>query len=161
VTRRRGAVPLALIAALGGCSLITGPDVSDRLETAQAKWARFGQHDYVYEVVRNCECLPPAGRLVEMTVFGDQVTAARYVDTGAPVETALLPQLPTVLGLFAMVQSAIDQHAALLDVEYDADDGHPRRISVDLDRMLVDDEYSVVSGPIAGILTSPPLARGR
>jgi hypothetical protein len=161
VTCRGGAVPLALMAALGGCSLITGPDESDRLDTARAKWARFGQQDYVYEVVRSCFCPPPAGQSVEATIFGGQVTSARYVDTGAPVEAALLPNIPTVVDLFAMVRSAINGHATKLEVEYDADDGHPRRIAVDLDKMAVDGGYSVMSGRVAGILTSPTPASGR
>ena len=161
MTNCRAAVPLALLAALSGCLPFTGPDESDRLDTARARWAGFGQHDYIYEVSRSCECLPPAGRTVEVTIFGDQVTSARYVDTGAAVEAALLPNLPTVPDLFAMVRAAIDGHAAMLAVEYDADDGHPRRISVDLDKAYVDDEYTVVSGRVAGILTAPVPAQGR
>lgn len=71
------------------------------------------------------------------------------------MEASRLPAIPTVADLFAMVRSAIDGHVDTLEVEYDADDGHPRRIAVDLDEMAMDDGYVVVSGRIAGILTAP------
>ena len=156
----RARLPLAAaVLALAGCGLITGPGEDDRLEAARARWAAQGQHDYSYEIRSDCFC-GLAGRWIEVTVVGDQVAAGRYLDTNTPVEHNFLAALPSVPDLFSRIDDAVRVKAVLLQVEYDARDGHPTRINVDVSYSIADEEYQLQSRNLMGLLTasgtSPP-----
>lgn len=147
------------VLALAGCGLVTGPGENDRLEAARQRWAAEGQHDYTYEIRSDCFC-GLAGRWIEVTVVGDQVAAGRYLDSNTPVEPHYLGALPSVPDLFARVDDAVRAKAVLLQVEYDARDGHPTRINVDVSFGIADEEYQLQSRNLLGLLTasgtSPP-----
>lgn len=155
--RLRLALVLAL--TLPACGLITGPGEEDRLAGARARWAAQGQQNYTYEVRSDCFC-GLAGRWIEVTVLTDQVVAGRYLDTNTPVETNLLPALPTVLALFERIKDAVKADPVLLQVEYHPQDGHPTRINVDISYSIADEEYLLQSRNLMGLLTasgdSPP-----
>jgi hypothetical protein len=157
MTATRAGSGLLLAALLSGCGLMTAPGEGDRLSDARQRWTTQGQRDYVYEIRSDCYC-GLAGRWIEVTIFGGQVASGKYVDTGAQIEAAYLPALPTVDDLFSRVQSAIDGHAVMLEVSYDAQDGHPTRINVDMRHNLADEEYLLQSRNLMGMLTSAPNA---
>lgn len=144
---------IAAALLLSGCGLITGPGENDRLEAARRRWASDGQHDYIYEVRSDCFC-GLAGRWIEVTVLGNQVASGRYLDTDTPVEPNYLGALPTVPDLFARIDDAVKAHAVLLQVEYDARDGHPSRINVDVSYGIADEEYLLQSRNLMGMLTA-------
>lgn len=151
LSRRR--VLLASALALSGCGLITGPGENDRLEAARRRWAAEGQRDYTYEVRSDCFC-GLAGRWIEVTVLGDRVAAGRYLDTDTPVEQNFVGALPTVPDLFARIDAAVSARPVLLEVEYDARDGHPIRINVDVSYRIADEEYLLQSRNLRGLLTA-------
>lgn len=149
---RHRVLPFALL-ALAGCGPITGPGEDDRLQAARRRWASEGQHDYSYEIRSDCFCRQ-AGRWIEVTVMGDRVASGTYLDDRTPVEPDFLGALPTVPDLFARINDAVAAHAVLLQVEYDARDGHPTRINVDLSHRIADEEYMLQSRNLMGLLTA-------
>jgi len=153
VIQSRLRLVLASVLVLSGCGLITAPGEGDRLEAARRRWASEGQHDYSYEVRSDCFC-GLAGRWIEVTVLGDQVAAGRYLDTDSPVEHSFLGALPTVPDLFDRIDDAVSAHSVLLQVEYDARDGHPTRINVDVSFNIADEEYLLQSRNLMGLLTA-------
>lgn len=152
MTFARFALALTLATALAGCGL-TGPGEDDRLKEARLLWATRGQQDYIYEVRSDCFC-GLAGRWIEVTVLGNQVVSAQYADTRLPVESRMLPALPTVTDLFGRIADAVRASPVLLQVEYDPDDGHPTRINVDISYNIIDEEYLLQSRHLMGLLTA-------
>jgi hypothetical protein len=77
---------------------------------------------------------------VVVTVRNGQVESRRYEDTGADVPAEFAPAYPTVDGLFAVIEEAIAEQAAAVDVLYDAARGFPVSIQIDGSPMIADDE---------------------
>lgn len=156
----RRAQLLAVAVALGGCGLVTSPSEGNRLTAARQLWSSAGLRDYRYEVRSSCECLQ-GGRWIAVTVLAGAVRSGTYLDTQTGVETAFLQALPTIPALFDRIQHAIDESAVLLEVEYDAGDGHPILINVDIRRDVADEEFSVRSRNLTALLTTlaPPRSR--
>jgi hypothetical protein len=71
-----------------------------------------------------------------------------------PVEHNFLGALPTVPDLFDRIDDAVTAHSVLLQVEYDARDGHPTRINVDVSFNIADEEYLLQSRNLMGLLTA-------
>ena len=142
MSRRSAAALLALLSALGGCELFSGPDAEDRLTTARRRWLTQGPYSYNYEVRRDCFC-PNAGRWARVEVEEGRVAAAVWLDSGSAVEPQWLAALPTVPTLFDDIERAIAQHAVLLETRYDPTDGHPIRINVDVSHNILDEEFAV------------------
>ncbi len=147
----RSAVCLSFSSLLAACSLVTGPNDTDRLSDARARWDRVGPHNYDYDVRWDCFCGGLVGRWVEVSVRGDVVIQARYADTGLDVEPQFYPDIPTIPGLFDQVATIIEEDPDRLEVRYDADDGHPIMLTVDRITNAVDDEYSFQSRNLLAI----------
>ena len=144
VTLPRLGLALVWFLALSACRPITGPGEEERLQAARRQWATAGLHDYSYEVRSDCFCRQ-AGRWIEVTVLGDRVIGGHYLDTDTPVEQEFVGALPSVNDLFTRVADAVGAHVVLLQVEYDARDGHPTRINVDVSHRIADEEYMLQS----------------
>jgi hypothetical protein len=83
-----------------------------------------------------------------LVVRDGEVAGATYVETGEPVDQPVLLWLPTVEGLFERIREAIDQEAEVLVVEYDEEFGYPTLASVDISRMIADEEYSFTASQL-------------
>ena len=136
-----------------GCREPLGPEQDDLAE-AMARWEVAGPQDYVYEFQRLCFCGGDTIRRVRIVVRSGSVTAATYVDDGAPV-SADLDDLPTIETLFEEIQDAIDREAHLLTASYHTALGYPTAVSIDYIENAVDEEmaFNVYS------LESPGTAR--
>ena len=136
----RVALP-ALVFALASCSgnLSTRPERID-LAAAKRRWAQAGPASYQITVGRSCFCTPETTRPVIVTVRNGQVESRRYEDTGADVPTQLAAAYPAVDGLFDVIDEAIAEHDAMVDVLYDATRGFPVSIQIDGSVMIADDE---------------------
>jgi hypothetical protein len=141
---RRLAVLLCLAAALGTGAVAGAQQPSDppdpgiangdeqrALDAARARWRAAGPRSYRMRMTLGCFCAPPAGEEHRIVVR-----------RGRPVRPPEhLREAATVPRLHAIVQGAIDDRVAQLDVVYDAR-GVPRRIAVDRHRFVADEEFS-------------------
>lgn len=144
---RNAAPALALAAAilLTGCRSATGL-AGERLELASARalWQGERPPSYRYHFRNECgECLPEWRRPVIIRVRSGTIDLVTDAETG--VAPAFERDWPTVDSLFAVVEHAIEQRAAVLTVEYDRALGYPTLISVDYSRAVVDDEFALVA----------------
>lgn len=135
-------VSLTLLLAGGACGAPTAPSDADSLAAARARWNAQSGPSYSYQVDRSCECVL-GGRRMTVTVSRGAVISAEYVDSGSPVDAALLGYVLTVPDLFDMIQDALDRKAAYLAVTYDPIYGYPTRIQVDYSANAVDDEMTL------------------
>lgn len=115
------------------------PSVSaGEVAEARERWEAAGPPDYRFVVRRDCFCGTTGSFVVEVE---DGVTvAARRLETGEPVE--LLGDLPSVEGLFDLLEAALARSADRVLAEFDEDLGFPTSIDVDPDFQVSDDEVS-------------------
>lgn len=111
------------------------------------RWTAAGIHDYAFDYRLLCFCGPGVTDPVRITVRAGAIVAVVRQSDGLPVagEFGWL----TVDGLFADIQSRLDQHVASMTVEYDPTYGYPRSIAVDLIASAADDEYSRTAGDLS------------
>lgn len=163
VSMRRAALPVTLsvslllagsVAACSSSAGDSGPTGSQLLATlgargqlsaARARWAAKAPARYRYTFSKSCECMPETTQAtrveVERSVGNpEHITSLTYVSGGTAVDGRYQALFPTVDGLFAIIQDAIDRRAAQLSVTYDPELGYPRTISIDYEPVMVDDE---------------------
>jgi hypothetical protein len=68
------------------------------------------------------------------------VIRASYFPSSDPVMPERLDSLMTVTELFQVVEKALIDEVAQLDVTYNAKLGYPERIYIDIDRRMADEE---------------------
>lgn len=145
LTRLVSTLALAAITfSSAACTVITGPDGRWGLEQsdltrARRTWSSNFIDDYEYVVRRDCFC-SLGGVSVRVTVQNDRVVAREIEGTATPVPSSLAYLYPTIDGLFAIVQDAIDRRADRIDATYDFDYGFPSDLYIDYDRRIADDE---------------------
>jgi hypothetical protein len=105
------------------------------LEQAYARWSSQHLHTYAFTLQRSCFCLNTHPLYV--LVVNDKVTGVLDLQTGAQVDAQLGE---TVEDLFGFIRSAIVNHAALIEAEYDSTQGFPTSINYDGSAQFVDDE---------------------
>jgi hypothetical protein len=106
-----------------------------------ARWEEAGLEDYVFEFQRLCFCGGDVIRRVRIEVRSGSVSAATYVDDGAPV-SGDLEDYPTIEALFEEIQDAIDREAHSLTASYHAELGYPTSVSIDYIELAVDEEMA-------------------
>jgi hypothetical protein len=133
------ACAVALLAAPAATAQAPPPDAPDpaiadgsaqrALDAARERWQAGGRRSYRFRVSLLCFC--PEGYRAPRTLT---------VRRGRPVDPPRhLRQVATVPRLFRVVQEAIDRGVAGLGVTYGAH-GLPRSISIDVSRMIADEE---------------------
>lgn len=139
----RTASAMLLTLAWVGCDVLAPePSWSDRgrkLEEQRQIWADTGVDSYRYRVMRGCFCSGPVGTF-RVTVTDGVVTAAESTYDGEPVPDDVLPLVPTVDSLFAVIEEAIGSEVDGLVVEYHSDLGYPTLIDIDWIERAIDDE---------------------
>lgn len=117
-------------------------DRRDDLREAFRLWAVQGYDDYQYTFLRSsCECLPEWVRPYVIRVDDGVVVDVRDADTGATAPASFTPL--TIVGLFAIIEDAIERDAHTLRVRYDRSTGYPTFIEVDYDTRVGDDEFTI------------------
>ena len=134
---------LVLLPLLVGCVIFTTPeeDVQGELDINRAQWDAAEIHDYGINFQRLClfcgvEFLIP----VRLTVRGDTIYEVTDVDTGAPVVEPAPGAFLTIDEVFDVIQGAIDQSAAEINVRYNSMFGYPTDVTIDLSRSLFNDD---------------------
>ncbi len=127
-----------MTAACDGDSVLgTAPEIRE-LTAARERWAGSEPAQYQYDYTRSCFC--PTLTNVRVTVRNGVVISARVIATGEELSPAERAGIPTIDGLFDVIESAIDQRAHELRVSYDAQMGFPMSIVLDYREMIADDE---------------------
>lgn len=149
ISVRNSGLALALLWFTAGCGLLEPDPWDDRrdaLERGRAKWAAAAIETYGYTLQRDCFC----GFYGEFRVVvqGDAVAEVVAVATGERVEPPAPDVIPTVEGLFATVEEAIEEEVDQLEVRYHAALGYPTLISIDWERHAVDDELVLTAGDL-------------
>jgi hypothetical protein len=121
------------------------------LNDAKAKWAEAGLADYDFEFNWSCFCTPEFTARVVVSVRDGAVTSVKKADGGADIATDLFDSFVTVDGLFDRIQSAIDEDAARITVEFDADTGLPVSGFIDHNFMIADEETGWSAGSLAPV----------
>ena len=144
----------ALILALFACAApgpqTTGDPHQDALNRNQALWKNAHLSSYSYTYKRLCFCPEEEDILVKVQ-YGD-VKAASYSPSNSPVLPDRLDGLMTVEEFFQVIQDAISNKVARLDVTYNSKLGYPERIFIDVDKLMADEEMThLISNLHAGL----------
>ena len=134
---------LALLPLLSGCVIFSSDegDLQAELDSHRLMWETAGITDYRIRFQRLCLNCPAAFLVpVHVTVRDGVIEEVTDVDTGQPVDPDVVAALLTIDELFDMIQSAIDQNAAQIDVTYDEVLGFPSDADIDLSRSLINDD---------------------
>lgn len=115
-----------------------GDDRDDDLRDARGRWARNGYASYDLTLRQLCFCgfVEP----VRIEVRNGEKAATLIAATGEPLPYPI--EFPTVSGLFAIIEDALDRDAHELDVTYHPDLGYPVEIAIDYIENAVDDEVT-------------------
>ncbi len=134
---------LVLLPFLVGCVIFSSleEDLQGELDVNRAQWDAAEIHDYSINFQRLClfcgvEFLIP----VRLTVRGDTIYEVTDVDTGAPVAEPAPGAFLTIDEVFDVIQGAIDQSAAEINVRYNSMFGYPTDVTIDLSRSLFNDD---------------------
>jgi hypothetical protein len=128
--------------ALASCSSLVEP--GDRLADAKARWLQSGPASYTMTVTRGCgECLALSAGSVVVKVVNRQVVSRTYVATGDAVPSSFAGVFPDIEEFFDLISDVLDDNPYKADVEYDSELGYPTALSVDLNKQMVDDEFSI------------------
>lgn len=134
----------ALLLAAAGCADATAPGEQGQLDAARARWRAQGSESYTVEINRGCFCVL-GGRRMTVTVVNGAVVEADYLDSGGPVESALLTYIPTIPDLFDLIQDALTRQPASFLAMYDPTYGYPTRIEIDYSASAADDELAITA----------------
>ncbi len=137
-------IVLSMVVSLFGCghSVLspTGNQDQDTLNNNRILWKNANLSNYTYTYKRVCFC--PQEEDIAVTVQYGNVTAASYSPSHKPVLPERLDDIFTVEELFQVIQKAITDEVAQLDVTYNSELGYPERIFIDVDKRMTDEEMT-------------------
>ena len=139
-----------LIAALAAVAACHSPTETDRassdLEASRNRWAaqHLSRYDFTFE--QFCFCALPGP--LRVSVRDGTVVSATVISTGTSVDTQYIP---TVDGLFALIERGITSHVAVLRVTYDPTRGFPVEIYSDGSPHIADDEVTYTVKDLVGV----------
>lgn len=138
-------VLLAVVVSLFGCMYpvtpgTTGNPDQDALNKNLALWKKAHLSTYTYTYKRMCFCPSEEDILVQVQ-YGN-VVAASYSPSNNPVMPERLDDLMTVEELFQVIQKAINDDVAQLEVTYNAQLGYPERVYIDVNERIMDEEVT-------------------
>ncbi len=134
-----------LFVALAACSVLGDAQqgrMRDELKQSQQRWAAQHVANYRYSLQTRCFCPPEITQPVVIEVRNGVATSVIGTTVGGRVNTEHFSRYNTIEKLFAVIQDAIDKHAAVIAVNYDATFGYPTSINIDFDTRAIDDEIS-------------------
>ncbi len=109
----------------------------------QGRWERRRVANYVYTGAWNCFCPIEYTVDAEVTVSGGAVASVASADPAVlniPEPERFLP----IKALFVLLQTAIDENAARIDVTYNKEFGYPEQFFVDYHENIADEERGFV-----------------
>lgn len=142
------ALGVAALIAFHGCGLLGSSrheDIQRELNRNRRQWEAQAIQNYRYVGRRGCYCPGEVVDPVVVEVRSGQITSLTYQQSDESVGPTYAGLWPPLDGVFEIVQDAVDREAAGIDVQYHAELGFPRSISIDYMEHAVDEEltYSV------------------
>jgi hypothetical protein len=128
-----------LVAGCGSDDVELSPGEA-ALSVAKQKWSGANMQSYRFELERECFCPPPQAFIV--TVTANEISAVTYKVSGEPVSAENIRFLPTINGLFSIIDKAYADKADGVDVKYDGALGYPITTALDYDTQTADDEIT-------------------
>ena len=131
---------------LTGCGILDPDEWADRreaLERSRERWADELARTYRYTFSKSCECIPGFTGPVVIDVTNDEITALTPLSEDVEVPEEQWRAFDTVVAMFELIETAIDERAHSFDVEYDPSLGYPTGISLDFDEQGIDDELLI------------------
>ncbi len=139
---------LVLLPLLAGCVIFSSieEDVQGELDVNRALWDAAAVHDYSMTFQRLCLFCPTEFLIpVRITVRGDTIHEVTDLDTGEPVEEPAEGVFLTIDEVFDVIQDAVDQNAAEIDVRYNSTFGYPTDVAIDYSRsQFIDDTQFLI-----------------
>lgn len=131
----------------------------DRLRNARSLWLSSGPSSYVMRMQRTCFCFGGFAGPFLVTVDNGLVTDVKFAP-GGPTGTPspdIVNGIPTVEGLFDIIEDALLSNAEFVTVSYDPANGAPVDFFIDQSSLIADEEIGytiefVSSGTPATIL---------
>ncbi len=117
----------------------------ERFDRNLQKWMASGISSYEFTYQKLCFCLIDETQEVRILVRDGQIVSVSRVSDGMPVDSVPFDAFSTVDDLFDLVQRAIEQNAAKLEVEYDPLLGFPTLVDIDFAIIVADDEITIRS----------------
>lgn len=117
-------------------------DVQQNLDDARTLWASNDFSIYEYTITYQCFC--PTEELGPFTALVTEGEVTNLTEGSTK-------ELATVQALFDMIQEAIDEGAATIEVSYDETTGHPTSVWIDIDEMMADEEHGVTVTDLVAI----------
>lgn len=141
---------LTLAAAIGlvaGCDALTAPDEwemrREAFERSSERWRGEGIDAYSYTSLAYCECLPASVGPVEITVEDGRISSLTPLQRDEPVPEEQWDAFWTVEELFDLVERGLEERARQLHVSYDTSFGYPRKVDLDFEEQVTDDEFFI------------------
>jgi hypothetical protein len=129
---------MTLSLILLSCSELGEPVASIALEP-RSLWSERGSQAYVIEQNRICFC-PGSDGYVRLTVVNGQIIRRVTVDGGDSLPIEELKLYKTVDELFEFIDEVEGCEPAVLQIDYDPDLGYPRKVYVDMNIEIADEE---------------------
>lgn len=126
---------------LAACSSGESTGESSQLSDAKAQFETANLDSYSFTWTQSCFCDLARGRATRISVTGDTITRAIYVDDHTQSQNT---DIRTIDGVFAWIDRAYDQHYDTIDITYDAELGYPTKIYFDPVKNASDEETQVV-----------------
>lgn len=141
-TGRGSPLVLAGALALAGCGVLEPSDGGPkRLRDARTRWATVGFTSYEYRHTLSCFCPPELTRPYLIRIEDGLAVEVSDVQSGAPPPAGF--EARTVADLFDLIEDAYEREAAIVGIDYDLELGYPRRIVIDYDRRIADEELDI------------------
>lgn len=109
------------------------------------KWQSVagGPDEFIgYTTQQSCFCPSEFNRPMNITESGGEITSATYADTNETVPDNIRQSLQTIDQRFEQLQSAYENGADSVNVEYDEQFGFPTSVFIDHSQMIADEEVS-------------------
>jgi hypothetical protein len=79
-------------------------------------------------------------------VQGDSIISIVNLTTNQPEDPSILTVIPTIDGMFKMIQSAINKNYNHISVRYHETVGYPESLGFDPEKQMADDEFGMTAG---------------
>lgn len=114
----------------------------EALSGARALWAEKGSDSYTLIQQMTCFCMVDYTRPVSYEVQNNviQTGTIKYSDDNSAIASGVILSYHTIQAAFDMIDQAISDHVASLNVTYDETLGYPKSISIDYNEMIADEE---------------------
>lgn len=119
-------------------ALVAPFELESNFKKYKALWRSQNRKDYTYIYNKSCYCLPEEN--IEVIVDDYVVVDATYLPSQVNLTTEERGYVKTVDDYFTIIENAIEDKVARLEVSYNKRYGYPTSIYIDIDEMIADEE---------------------